>query len=318
MQRVLNPGHLLFCGAALALGFVLGMIVHNVRGEGVHVLAGGLETGLLAGSGAFLAGSMVSWPLGAAGESVAATILVGLGLLLWPGAIDGVWYLVSGDVVIGAGRMEWIALAVGGGAGLFAGVYRVYDWRGFGWLAFPLDVTWGLAGTTNGVLIHLVNTVFTTHAPDRRQNAHRYLGGFRVKSGFAFTQGAVMSNLRSAPPSARSSTPSLYRHERVHVWQNRVFGPFFVLSFLLWMGLMLLPGLIAGAVDRRASPITGIEWWTYYDNPWEVWAYRYGGTRSHPSSMMCWPSPAVIVSAGIYYPVVAALGAWLIHSVWIA
>lgn len=316
MLRLFDAGPLIFYVAAFGGAFLIGTIARAVKGDGARSLLTGLEAGVLAPAGAFLAGSVVSLSLSAAGDAPAAAIVVGFGAFLWVGLIDLISYLAAGQVLVTPVHLVWIALAVGGCAGLFAGLHRIYDWAGVGWVAFPLDVTWGLAGTTHACLLHLIDTAMTRHAPETRRNAHRYLGGFRIKRGFAFTQGAVMSNLGVGPPTAGSYGRSLYRHERTHVWQNRVFGPAFTLTFLSWMALMVAPGTLAGAASKRASVGTGIEWWTYYDNPWEVWAYRYGGRRSHPSAWMCWPLPAVIATAVVFYPLAVVLLAWPVRAVW--
>jgi hypothetical protein len=73
---------------------------------------------------------------------------------------------------------------------------------GLGVPAFLLDVTWGLGGNTNAVLMHLINFAWGDHGDgptENRHDAHRYVQGFAVRSGFAFTQGAVMSNTHLGP-----------------------------------------------------------------------------------------------------------------------
>src|SRR2546422_1026518 len=79
--------------------------------------------------------------------------------------------------------------------------------------------TWGLAGSAQGALLHLVNFSWGNHVVgETRTDAHRYQSGFAVQSGFAFTQGAVMSS-NTSPKGA-----PLYNHENTHVFQNRLFG----------------------------------------------------------------------------------------------
>src|SRR4030095_8980417 len=104
------------------------------------------------------------------------------------------------------------------------GLWKIHNLKGIGWLAFPLDVTWGLAGATTAMLMHLINAIITTHASETRYEAHRYEGGVRLKPTFALTQGAVMSNLTTVPRPPGQPRPAgepydtLYYHERTHVW----------------------------------------------------------------------------------------------------
>ena len=81
-----------------------------------------------------------------------------------------------------------------------------------------------------------------------------------------------MSNLSDGPGT------SLYAHEKTHVMQNRLFGPFFVLSYIGWMVVMFIPGLIAGLASGRGIG-DGIEKWCYFNNPWEAWGYAVGHKR---------------------------------------
>jgi hypothetical protein len=65
--------------------------------------------------------------------------------------------------VIGVEALLWIALVVGGLVGLFDGLWATHKWAGLGVPAFLLDVTWGLGGNTNGVLMHLINFAWGDH-----------------------------------------------------------------------------------------------------------------------------------------------------------
>jgi hypothetical protein len=171
-------------------------------------------------------------------------------------------------------------------------------------IEFLLDVTWGLGGSTNGVLLHLINAVLTTHAEgETRTGSHRYIKGFRLKKDFAFTQGAVMSDMGGWTPGS-----DLFDHESIHVWQNRLLGPFFWFSYAAWMLLALIPSLIAGIIGKNVSD--AVQWWTYFNNPWEVMAYKVanpsGRTGWGMARWLCWPWPVAIALA---FPVVAAIAA---------
>jgi hypothetical protein len=184
------------------------------------------------------------------------------------------------------------------------GLWRIHRWKGIGTLAFLLDVTWGLAGTTNACLLHFFNLAWAGHADEPRRGAHRYRRGFAFKKGFALTQGAVMSNTDSGPGSA------LYAHERVHVWQNRTFGPLYTLTYLGWMLLMFIPGIIAGIV-ARAGVGTGIERYCYFNNPWEAWAYRTG--HRHGASprvnwgTLIWSDRLVLIVSLVFFATIIGL-----------
>jgi hypothetical protein len=132
-------------------------------------------------------------------------------------------------------------------------------------------------------------------------------------SGYAVTQGSVMSNMGNNGPA---DAPSLFAHEATHVLQNRVFGPLFTLTYLGWMAVLLLPGLITGLCSRVLRVFETLQWWCYYDNPWEVWAYRNGGARSDPNAVLCWGLPVALPLGLIFLVGSLALEIFVVASVW--
>jgi hypothetical protein len=190
--------------------------------------------------------------------------------------------------------------------------------EGLGWLSSLLDVTWGLAGENYGALLHLINIGWGKHAKETRTGAHRYESGFRLKNAeanttsFAFTQGSVMSNLPYPP------TDGLFKHERTHVWQNRAFGPFFSLTYIGWLLLLLIPGVIAGASSKTATGQSvgigkGVERWCYFNCPWEAWAYAVQQQdRKYFGPELIWSATPVIITAIFVCGGLAALGIALI------
>ena len=161
-------------------------------------------------------------------------------------------------------------------------------------LVIGISVSDTTLGTTIANLLHLVNFAWANHADepfDRRSNNHRYKRGFALNGRFAFTQGAVMSNL------SRDSSDNLWHHEHLHVWQNRIFGPLFTITYVAWMILLFIPSLIVAAIARADFGDT-IMALCYYNNPWEVWAYKVGGWRN---PFMAWPDAAVIIAAILFY-----------------
>lgn len=260
--------------AALALG-AAGAVLALVRGGPGRGLRA-LETAALTIAGALLAHGFLALVLSFGDGSEVWTTVTGLLLLIWPGLVD-LAAAPFGVQPIGADALLWIALAVGGLTGLIDGLYAVHRWRPLGLLGFALDVTWGLPGSVNALLIHLWNLPAGLRALDApgcepgereaRRGAHRYRRGFTPGPGFAFTQGTVMSNTGDHGPGS-----DLFRHEQVHIWQSRLAGPLFWSSYLAWMALAAGPALVAALVLRR--PVREfVEWWTYDQNPWEVMAY---------------------------------------------
>ena len=111
---------------------------------------------------------------------------MGWGFFFPVGVIDTIIYLVAHHPVLTSPDvLLWIAAAVGGFSAMMSGIWRIYDWAALGVPAFLLDSTWGLSGTTDAVLLHLINFAWGDHADelfDRRQNNHRYKSGFRIKA----------------------------------------------------------------------------------------------------------------------------------------
>ncbi|WAZ26808.1 FG-GAP-like repeat-containing protein [Streptomyces cinnabarinus] len=171
-------------------------------------------------------------------------------------------------------------LAMGGMNGLICGLHGVYDWSSpSGWLAFLSDSTWSLIGTSLGNVVHVINLFYkdANYREDlsRRQNRNVYEGGFALKKDFAFTQGNVISNAGQGGKGVNASF--IANHEELHITQQRIFGPLFQATYVVWA----VGGVIVGSVvwlwhtDTRASGLGSlIETAAYYDNPFEYWAYK--------------------------------------------
>ena len=301
--QVIGPPALTFYGIAGGVAFIAGLF--RKRRYGNRLLAG-LEAASLASAGGFLARLFVAALLTGAHDSPAACLTVGWAFFLWPGAIDTLLQLLGAPAVFTAPVLLWVATAVGAFAGLMDGVWRVHRWAGPGALWFLLDVTWGLAGTTNACLLHLVNIAWGGHTDEPRAGVHRYHRGFFAKRGYALTLGSVMSNLGP-------HTGDLVRHERIHVLQNRLFGPFYTLTYVGWMAALLVPAGIVGTI--RGNPATTVENWCYLNNPWERWAFRHGGWRD-PKAL--WGCRTFAVAAGLFFAGVAGLAGFVVWKVWVA
>lgn len=307
------PGFIfLFVAGVVAFGLGVGIGPWKLGDNQAQAALRGLEALLLAVIGGLIARVFIALLLTLAGDSDAAHIAIGWGFFVVPGAVDTIAYLATGKVVTSADFLVWMATAVGAVTGFFNGLWKIHNWKGLGWLAFPLDVTWGLAGATTGSLLHLINFAWGEHSDEIRKEAHRYASGFRLKSKptkFAFTQGPTMSSLSDAYPAP------LYRHERTHVWQNRIFGPLFTLSYLGWMALWVIPAAIAAIVTKDSEAFDA---WCYFNNPWEVWAYlvgagpRTGGDRPK----LVWGNLVMLILSIVYFAGVIPLFIWIMTQVW--
>ena len=312
--RIFATEALVIGGLAALAGMALGTVVGLVKKEGGAAFWRGLEAAVLAILGGLISRCFISILLGTGGDGRGAGLAVGWGFFLWPGGIDTIIALFGGGPVLTTQTcLLGLASIVGSFTGLMDGVGRIRRWKGTGALTFVADITWGLAGSTNGCLFHLFNNFWagyqdeTETSPDYRPGAHRYSSGFRFKTDFAVTQGAVMSNMGTNGPGS-----TLHNHESIHVLQNRIFGPVFTLGYLGWMAILLVPALIAGLVSRDPDVTVSetILWWCYYDNPWEVWAYTAANPtdRQHSKGLLCWSvAAAVVFAVPFYLPVLFGL-----------
>jgi hypothetical protein len=309
VSGVFSLDTLIFLASAAVVAFVLALIVGlaALSDSGGDAALRGLEAAILAALGGFFARMFVAMLLSTARDLGAAQIAVGWGFFIFPGAVDTIAQLATGHVVTTPTVLLWLAMAIGAFTGMMNGLWQIHDWKGIGWLAFPLDVTWGLAGATTGSLLHIINFAWAGHAEETRYDAHRYLSGMRFKDRFALTQGPVMSNLQDGP-----GIP-LYHHERTHVWQNRCFGPLFSLTYLGWMVVWFVPGAIAAIATKDAEAIQS---WCYYNNPWETWAYLVGAgprTGRHP---LIWSDLVILLISIPFFLGVISLFVWIFWRVW--
>ena len=97
-----------------------------------------------------------------------------------------------------------------------------------------------------------------------------------MKRGFAFTHGNVISNAATGHDTlADERRGFIDRHEGLHVWQNRIFGPLYQIVYVVWFVLGALVAVATKAARRGAPPLRRlVETAAYYDNPFEYWAYR--------------------------------------------
>ena len=70
----------------------------------------------------------------------------------------------------------------------------------------------------------------------------------------------------------------LFNHEKEHIWQSRLFGPAYQLTYADWFvffAVLSLPGELVTAVGPEDWTLThsNIGRFAYYSNPWEAHAY---------------------------------------------
>jgi RHS repeat-associated protein len=224
---------------ALAVGFVAGLVYGLANGQGWDSLLTALETALTTTAG------------------------------MWLGGITG--FLVGGPIGLVVGAV------MGGMNGLISGMTGIYDWSSpSGWFAFVSDSTWSLLGTSLGNIVHIINLFYgnANYRSDlsHRQNRFVYEGGFALKGDFAFTQGNVISNAGQGGKGINSSF--IANHEELHIWQQRIFGPLFQATYVVWAVGGFIVASVVWLTDTKQDWGSLVETATYYDNPFEYWAYK--------------------------------------------
>lgn len=318
IERIFDPIGLVVVAVLAGAGFFIPFLYGKASGRPGWTIRG-VEAAILTVLGGLIARAFISLVLAAAHDSRGACLTIGWGFFLVPGLVDTIPYLTSnGPILTSPEALLMFASVVGGICGMMGGIWAIYDWTGLGWISFPLDVTWALAGNTVGGLLHLINFAWGHHDPSPRDNAHRYASGFGLRPGYAFTQGCVMSNLNDPRGG------DLYRHEKTHVWQNRAFGPLYTLTYLGWFVVWLIPAAIAGLIVQGPRGIwAGPNDWCYFNNPWEAWAYAVQGVPRTSivgvealDQKMIWPPKFVVAWAVPFYLVAIALAVLAVGFAW--
>lgn len=199
---------------------------------------------------------------------------------------------VPGAAVVGA--------VVGGANGAISGFRGVYDWssrNGVG--AFALDSSWALGTTFAGLASHVIGAIRGrpdySSATSERKNRHVYGRGFQPRAGFAVTLGNVVSG--GGDLSMPRRVQLVDRHEDIHVWQARAFGPTYPMLYVGWMIGGGAAGAVAWVAGRRDVPFGKlVESCAYYLNPLEWWAYS---RDDH------WPPSGKVPGLGWQRPAVA-------------
>jgi hypothetical protein len=181
-----------------------------------------------------------------------------------------------GGLVLAPVGLAPVGAVIAGANGVISGWRGIYDWRhASGWVAAALDSTWGLVGTTGSLAVHVVSRVGRDAdylaELSARKSRHVYRYGFSPRKRFAFTVGNTITNARDIELSRRRAL--VERHEDLHVWQQRWFGPVFPVVYAAWMVGGAITGSVAWLRRRDAPYAVFVERHAYYYNPFERWAY---------------------------------------------
>ena len=197
--------------------------------------------------------------------------------------------LVTGGAIMGAGWMLLLGMGFGLLYGLMTGFLRAYDVsqpKGVG--ALVVDLTWSLPNTVVGFILGNLVYIFFGN-PDRTFSENHGWIAYRARGasglGVDVLQTIGTVNIGGAG-----------NHEKIHLYQARIFGPFFipivVANYILTGTIQILFTITLGAILKAAgkrptawftppstSAVKGFFGWIYYATFFELWAY--GTEHSH-------------------------------------
>lgn len=215
-------------------------------------------------------------------------------------------------VTLGAGGSLSTAFIVAAVAGAIGAVYgtialakKTYALGFFSMLGFFLDMTWSLLNTLAGLIVWIpacliTGASFIAPTEDSRRSGTLVYSSNPRGGGFGKTTiGTVIAGGWNA-------------HEETHVWQARIFGPPYMLAYILALLLNMLFRVITGKVQNVMKE-------AYHRIPFEDWAYWIEGTGSSDIEWGSWVLgfllTAVYTAALISIPVGMAMG---ILPLWLA
>ena len=99
--------------------------------------------------------------------------------------------------------------------------------------AWPVDGASDPTGTALGGALQIVNTFVIPNA-DYDAALSQQVGFFVYNGGIIFFPGFV-TTLGNGTTNAGGHVGVVEDHEAVHVWQSRIFGPFFQVSYVAWL-----------------------------------------------------------------------------------
>jgi hypothetical protein len=220
-----------------------------------------------------------------------------IGLAVSGLSVGGLAALLGGD----AAATAVVGIAFGVLGGIYSGIAFFRGTYGLGFfsiLGLALDLTWSMLNTIAGLLVWLpacavVGKAIPPDANSRRSGTFVYDKNPRGGGYSATTIGTVIGGGWDS-------------HEETHVWQARIFGPTYMLVYILSLLLNMLTRLCMGKLGDLTMQ-------AYYRTCFEDWAY-WAGTSS---ASIRWPGWVggfflclVYVACVAFLPFGIALGPW--------
>jgi hypothetical protein len=198
-----------------------------------------------------------------------------------------------------------VAGAIGGTYSAIACAKKVSTVGFLSIVGFVLDVTWSLVNTLAGLLVWIpACKIFGANfvAPNddsQRSGAFVYDSNPRGGAYGATTIGTVIAGGWSS-------------HEEIHVWQARIFGPVYMLVYII----SLLLNMLFRLITTKTQDLT-ME--AYYRIPFEEWAYWAGQGSGSAINWGLWILGFLLAlvysGALVSIPVGIAFGIW---PLWLA
>lgn len=223
-----------------------------------------------------------------------------LGLAVAGGVLGG----VAGRVIGGSRPLIAITAGIAAVNGALAGRHRIHNLRHRRSLAaFALDSTWALSSTTAALVSHAI--AFTrrdrggrSDALSRHRDRHVYATGAVLRKGYALTLGNVVSGAGDVDGDSERSQRRralVERHEDLHVWQARVLGPIYPITYVAWSIGGAMVGFMRWWRSREHPLVREVDAAAYYANPYEWWAYSRDGNWPPRTAITerVWRSPLV-------------------------
>jgi hypothetical protein len=196
-----------------------------------------------------------------------------LGMCLAGGSYFGAMRLAGAGSMTAAIVLS-VAAVIGAGYSAIAFSKTIYPVGFLSSLGFLLDMSWSLLNTLAGFMVwipacRMVSANFVQ--PDgnsKRSGTFVYDKNPRGGGYDATTIGPVIAGGWSS-------------HEETHVWQARIFGPSYMLTYIIALGLNIPFRLMTGKTKNLT-----IE--AYYRIPFEDWAYWGGSTSGSQIDRRLW------------------------------
>ena len=241
-----------------------------------------------------------------------------LGLVVGFGVAFGACFVVLGMAL---GLPSSMALPVAIACGVLGGAYscyafsqRAYTFGFFSIVGYLMDMTWSLLNTTAGFLVWVPACAITganfVEATDDSQRSGTLVFDANPRGGgyMATTIGTVIAG-------------GWCSHEETHVWQARIFGPAYLLVYIVALLLNMLFRLVTGHTDSVSNE-------AYYRVCFEDWAYAAGSISGGDIDWGMWfvwflltavyVSFFVLISVGIAVKILAlpliAAGGLIVYS----